>query len=48
MISAALGGHLDVLLELKQYYDPQLYVQPPAGTGGDDDYDESVDDKTEL
>lgn len=48
MISAALGGHLDVLLELKQYSDPTLYVQPPAGTaGGDDDYEES-DDKTEL
>lgn len=47
MISAALGGHLDVLLELKQYSDPTLYVQPPAGTA-DDDYDESVDDKTEL
>lgn len=40
MISAALGGHLDLLLELKKY-------QPVPGH--DDDYDDSTEgQKTEL
>lgn len=50
MISAGLGGHLDVLLELKQYSDPALYAKPAGGAGDDDDddYDDSTADKTEL
>jgi hypothetical protein len=51
LISAALGGHLDVLLLLKQHSEPELYVEQPAGAE-EEDY-EPVDpaaaaDKTEL
>ena len=43
MISAALNGHLDVLMELKQYSDPLK-----ALAEDEDDYDDSAADKTEL
>lgn len=49
MISAALGGYLELLLELQKYSDPALYISPPAGEEGaqeDDEYE--VVDKTEL
>lgn len=56
MISAALGGYLELMLELQKYSDATLYVQPDADAEGAhvegdslDDYEEVVtDDKTEL
>lgn len=56
MISAALGGYLELMLELQKYSDATLYVQPDADAEGAHveggslgDYEEVVtDDKTEL
>lgn len=49
MISAALGGYLDLLLQLQKYSDPKLYVKLPAEEEGAQDDDEyEVVDKTEL
>lgn len=49
LISAALGGQLDLVLELKQHSDPTLYVRPAAdeAEAGEDDYEEAGD-KSEL
>lgn len=48
LISAALGGHLDVLLLLKQHSDPTLYVEQPAGMEEEDYEEDAAAAKTEL
>jgi len=46
LISAALAGNLELVLELKQHSDPRQGLA--AAPTDEDDYDDDVADKTEL